>query len=429
MKNKKKFIQLSLIGLLCTAMISCKENDIASSTDVSNPAEVEWTTKSASIVTAEISDRIINIENFDQTARVNAALLSKTSITVDAVFAKNNILIKGQNSTKTSLVVLDKFKFGENEQKETRRPQGVANYGKYVITSWYFTDKSDGYAKNCKLTVTDVNKGSYFNIVPVTFHDTQTTKFKHIDSHAGGLTVIGHYLYMADGDAILIFDLDKIYPIVNKPDQTIATDQNFIYEYSYMIPQVGKIDFKTTSGAKAAYLSLTEINSQKYFVVGNFYSEVKDTYNKGGKSMVWLLPVQENVYPFASIKVNKQTNEYTCIIPLFPSGFEKNKTVTRIQGALIMDNVLLLNRSWSVETYQLIVMKYSDILVASSANLESYFSGTKGNKLSYDNKNWLYGCEDLEYYNGRVWTATEFDARCIYSAAYSDIIKLLALAK
>lgn len=429
MKNKKKVIQLSMIGLLLAAMISCQQNEIAPSLNVSTPTEAELTTKAASIVSANAADRRVAIENFDQTAKVNTALSGKTPMTIDALFAKSKVLITGANVPYLKLVKLNQFIFGLNEQKETRRPQGIANYGKYVVTSWYFTDESDAFAKSCKFTITDVDKGRYFNVVPVTFHDTQTTKFKHIDSHAGGLTVIGHYLYMADGDGILIFDLDKIYPVANKPDKTIATDEDFVYEYTYMIPQVGKMDFETTSGANAAYMSLTEINSQKYFVVGNFYSDVKEVYKKGGKSMVWLLPVQENVYPFPSINVNKQTNEYTCITPVFPDGLQKNKSVTQIQGTLIKDNVMMLSRSWSGTTYQLVVMKYSDVLTASPANLVSYFSGTNGNILLTTNKNWLLGCEDLEYYNGRVWTCTEFGFRSIYSAAYSDIIKLMSPVK
>jgi len=428
--KKNCVFKFLVIGMVILVATSCEKRDEVS-LEVMNNGTLGSTEKLLSNVT----DEVISINITDHTAQVNNALAIKQSLTIEEVFVKNQILISGARSTRTDLpVVLDKFMFGSNEQKGTRRPQGVANFGNYVINSWYFTDNSD-WDGNCKLTVTDLSRKSYFNLVPVQFHDTQVNKFKHIDSHAGGLTVVDHYLYIASGKSILIFDLNKIYPITSKPDPTIATDQNFIYEYTYMIPQVGYMSFETASQANASYISLTEINSKQYFVVGNFYSRTAD-YDNGGKSMIWLLPVIQNLYSFPVIEVNSETNQYMQIEPLFPSGDEKNKTVTRIQGVVIKDNVLILNRSYTDhETFQLIVMKYSDIL-AENPTLLSFFSGTKSNKQSYNNKNWMVGCEDLEFYNNRIWTITEFVAfnsttgyfenRSLYSASYSDIIDLLA---
>jgi hypothetical protein len=275
-----------------------------------------------------------------------------------------------------------------------------------------------------------------FNLVPVTFHSTQINKFKHIDSHAGGITVMGHYLYLTSGDLIQIFDLDKIYPVIgnqdNHNDPTVANDQNFIYEYSYMIPQVGEMDFITLSKARVSYMSLAEINSQKYFLFGNFFSEedydpfdpFDFVYMYGWKAMIWLLKIEEGVYPFPTIKVNGNAPDFFQINPLFPSGSEKNQTITRIQGAVIKDNVLVINRSWQDETKQLIAMEYADIL--GSNTILRYFSGTTSNKLGYDNKNWLKGCEDLEYYDGKIWSVTEFNDRCIYYGNFQDVLNLMA---
>lgn len=365
----------------------------------------------------------ITISTTDDTQKVQNVFAGRTPLTISSVFSLGAAMQNGTSSSATKLVPLSKFKFNSDEQKGTRRPQGTANFGKYVINGWYFTGNSEYWEGNCKLTVADIATERYFNLVPVQFHGTQTTKFQRIESHASGLTVIGHYLYLTDSAAILVFDLNKIYKIMKPTDPVVAVGQKFIYEYTYMVPQVGEIKFATDTGAKASYMSLTKIGAQDHFVIGNFYSTVSGSYDNGGKSMIWLLPVDESTYSFPTMQTNA-TREYNQIDPLFPSGPDKNTTMTRIQGALVIDNVVILNRSYSSETYQLIVMKYADAL-ADTPTITSFFSGTTSSAHSYNNKNWLEGCEDLEYYNGRIWTVTEFDGRAIYSADLDDITGLM----
>lgn len=440
MKIKTLIPSLFIIGLLLTNLSSCKKEEITLTTQKPNkmiqlpdtivdpPVEPPINPPVVpSVYTPLVSNSKISIAVDDKLAKVNSIVAGRTYYNIDYIFANLNIPIKSTYSSITqddTKLLLSMFKL-DNEQADARRPQGVANYGKYVINSWQFQEESTWY-KNCKLTILDPTIGKYINVVPVTFHDTQINRFKHIDSHAGGLTVVDHYLYLADGTSILIFDLDKIYPIINKStksDPLVATDQNFIYEYTVMIPQIGSMSFIPEMGT-AAYISQTNINSQNYFVVGNFfYSSSK---NPGvNKSMIWLLPFQTNAYAYPTIKINTTNNEYITLNPVFPNGSAMNKTITCIQGAIVKDNILVLNRSWSGETYQLIVMKYSNILMSNTI-LTDFFCGNDTNWNGYDSKNWLDGCEDLEFYDNRIWTITEFGTRAVYSTSWTNITNLIA---
>jgi hypothetical protein len=313
-KSKTQFIPFLVIAIPFIFFSSCTSDELASPPHDADNSTVEEGYTSGGVIYETKEE--ITIHTNDYTTRVNNLLSGRNSLTIDGVFALGNAMQSGTPSTGTKLVALNKFKFNADEQKETRRPQGAANYGKYVINSWYFTSSST-WKGNCKLTVADLAKGKYFNLIPVQFHATQTTKLKHIESHAGGLTVIDHYLYIASGTSILIFDLNKIYKVTKRTDPVIASGENFTYEYTYMTPQIGEMTFETLSGANASYLSLTEINSRNHFVVGNFYSEEGDSYDSGGKSMIWLLPVQEGAYLYPTIETNA-TRQYTQIEPLFP---------------------------------------------------------------------------------------------------------------
>ncbi|HMV09913.1 MAG TPA: hypothetical protein PK325_03215 [Cyclobacteriaceae bacterium] len=408
-----------LLLLLVLALGNCESEDVPVTSKTTTPNNLP-------LARTGILDKI-TISTTDVTSTVQSAFSGRTSKTVSQVFAEGDALQSGLNSTTTKLVSLNKFKFGTNEQKNTRRPQGLANYGNYVIHGWYFTSEST-WEDNCKLTIADLSQGKYFNIVPVQLHTTQTNKFKHIDSHASGLTVVGHYLYMANSASILVFDLNKIYKIIKPSDPDVASGQNFIYEYTFMLPQVGEIIFDTDSGAKASYLSQTLIDSVNHFVVGNFYSTVSSSYSSGGKSMIWTLPVTNTSYSFPTIQTNA-SRIYPQIDPVFPSGDEIGQELTRIQGAIIKDNVLIMNRSYQDETYQLLVIRYANIF-ADPLVITDFFTGTTSNPHGYNNKNWLYGCEDMEYYNGRVYTVTEFPEglfgdRASYSGTYASFISLM----
>lgn len=389
-----------------------------------------------SSVNARATDERILISTVDYAAEVNEAFgltprVNQAPLTIASIFTLGNAMQPGNTSTVTKLVSHQKFEFTGTDQQGTRRPQGVANYGNYIINSWYFTSTSTWH-ENLKFTIADRSLGKYFNVVPVRFHSSGPNQFGKIQSHAGGLTVISHYLYVTDNEtnSILVFDLDKIYKIDKPNDPNINSTANFVYEYTYMIPQVGHINFQTLSGAKTSYMSFTQMPVQSqsvpppvqdYFVIGNF------TETSSTKSMIWLLPV---VYPqnsFPTIQTNA-SEQYPQIEPRFPNlNGVPGSSVSRIQGAVVKDNNLILSRSWQDDTRQLMVINYVDILADTPVILQYFNGSSASNPHNHETKNWWTGCEDLELYNGRVYTVTEWDDdnRSIYSALYSDIIGLM----
>lgn len=367
-----------------------------------------------------------------------------TSMSIDQVFPTktkvipDNIEIGGDlPNGGSSPLPLNRLKFVGNDQtKASRRTQGIAQKGRYIFNSWYFRDGTNilgkkkeltKYQDNFKLSVVDTQDNSFVNLVPVQL-DSAGNEFVHIDSHAGGIAIIDHYLYIAGGKYIRVFDINNLFKVEECEDQ-IKSNQKFIREYTYMIPEVGRMDFKTPGNASLSYLSIAILNAKKYFLAGNFYSKKDKKYTKGGKSMIWLLPVKE----FPSIKGEGGiTQTYHQIEPLFPSGSNKDSTVTRIQGALIRDNTLMINRSYAKETMQLLVIEYKDILASThSSKIVRYFSGTNGSssdKRKYNHENWIYGCEDLTLTSdNKLLTVSEFkDSRYIYSASFEDIQALMA---
>lgn len=319
---------------------------------------------------------------------------------------------------------------GSDLTKDTRRPQGIALMDQYVINSWYFTDKSTSWKNNCKLTITDTVKGQYFNLVPVQL-SASSSKYKHIDSHAGGLTIIDHYLYMVDNydsettQVIRIFDLNKI---VLRNNNDIQSGEKFIKEYVYLLPEVDRIVVDTDNDFNLSYLSTATINGKKYFLTGNFYMNTTD-YKKGGKSHILLLPIKDNPNSFSTIDTSKVRKT---ISPQYPPGTNHGNTVSRIQGAIVSENTLIISRSYSNQTNQLLILEYDDILT-DNPTLKGFFSGTNTDQHNYNNKNWLVGCEDLCYdqKTGDIYTVTEFreslrgSGRKIYSGKFSDFMGLI----
>ena len=141
--------------------------------------------------------------------------------------------------------------------------------------------------------------------------------------------------------------------------------------------------------------------------------------------MLWLLPVEHNQQPFATVKMQ---DDYVQLEPLFPSGSDMGETMTRVQGAVIKDNTLIIHRSYTTGYYaskQLVVIEYDDIL-AEEPVVKAFFSGSNDDKHQHKPKNWLSGCEDLTLVDGELWTITDFvNDRYIYCAKLVDIEGLL----
>lgn len=308
---------------------------------------------------------------------------------------------------KTGLLPDAKYRFsGTNQTKNTRRPQGVIQYGSSIINTWYF--RQSIYSDNCKFTVTDTTPGGkgIRNVCPVQLNSSG--KFIHIDTHAGGAARVGDYMYIADSttQSIRVFDLRCFYNRVENISAVSSSDA-FLNLYNDFLPQVGQIFMNTPGNANTSYMSVSGNN----FLVGNFYSTTRSSWAKGGKTMLWLIPMGDYGHEFMSAdSSSNQCNQQ--LEPLFPSGSNKDTTLTRVQGALLTENnELILNRSYLSSSMQLILMKYANLNDLSTP--VGFFSGTESEPQIHDAKNWLYGSEDWSFSDdgSQVITTTEFKNR------------------
>lgn len=271
---------------------------------------------------------------------------------------------------------------GDNQTKNTRWPQGVSDYwhedGERIITSFYFTSSSN--SQNTKFVVIDPELEEWIDVVPAVLDSNG--KFVHLHSHAGGLAIIGDYLYVADsnGDGIRVFSLADVYPVVANAS-AIASGEAFLTLYDYFMPEVGRIHLDAPGDANISYLSVSQDGEK--LVAGNFYSTTTSGYAKGGAAFIWIMPlatIQTAEFPHPVYDAEQ-------FEPLFPAGPNEGTTITRIQGVLLLDdNTLVISRSYASDSKQLIVM---------NPDSGEYFSGIASNPLGYNPNNWLFRCEDL----------------------------------
>lgn len=315
-------------------------------------------------------------------------------------------------SHKTGMTPVAQFSFTGEEQTQTdENPQGVCEYNGLVLTSHGF---KYGSLQLCtKLLVNDV---ANLQAARVAILEYDSGVFMRIESGAGGMAVIGDYLYVVDSPtkSIRVFDLREVYA---KSDNLAVLDEidSFFLEYDYFLPQVGQIFCSTPSDCNMGYMSY----SNGELVIGNFYFP-NSSYSAGGQSMVWRVPVVSGVQEFPSPQPNATVTE---ILPLFPTGANVGETITKIQGAAITDTeVLVLSRSYGSGVYQLVVM---DLL-----NPQGYYLGNTTDPTTHDWKNWKYGCENLSFSadGTSLWTVTEFQTdRDVTAWSVSDIVGLMGV--
>lgn len=289
---------------------------------------------------------------------------------------------------KTGLVPAASYKFtGLDYTSTARYPQGVAAIDNFVLTSFYY--KYAPLQSACKLTVFDRTQLKATNVGILTW---ENGKFRRINTHGGGIEIIGNYLYVENSAnwQVRVFDLREIYPIAENATVVDMADP-FMADITYFLPEVGTIQFNSTVGGQLAYLSKSGDN----LVSGNFWIEGSNTYGSGGKTMVWVWPLDYTSYEFA-VPVGTATQ----IEPKNPSGADVGKSVDKVQGALIYNDVLILNKSYGAGTYHLIVLDL--------ARPGEYYAGDTTNPHGFNWKNWLYGCEDISIIGNQMVTVTEF---------------------
>lgn len=321
-----------------------------------------------------------------------------------------------QNAQKTGLAPLRVYRFtGLDYTSSGRYPQGVATYGNFVLTSFYY--KYAPLQAACKLVVLDRASLLTAN-VGLAQYDAASGLYKRIDTHAGGIEVFGDYLYVEDSftQTLHVFDLRAVYPKIGNNSVYDTTDP-FFAEVDYLLPEVGRIQL-SWNGNTITNTSFVSKSDENSIVLGNFWIPGSQ-YAAGGKSMVWRLPMQLGAYPFKTPPIGVVAEQFE---PIFPTGSldDTGLSVDKIQGALLRpNNVLMLSRSYGSGTKQLMIL---------TPNPAVFYNGNTTNPLGYDWKNWLYGCEDMSTTEdgNEVVTVTEFNGfREISFWAMNDLLGLV----
>lgn len=297
---------------------------------------------------------------------------------------------------KTGLSPVASYKFtGLDYTGSDRYPQGVAAVGDFVLTSFYF--KYAPLQSACKLVAFSRSQLLATNVGILTFSNGL---FRRINTHGGGIEIIGNYLYVEDSSnwQVRVFDLREIYPVADNAAVCDMADPFISGQITYFMPEVGTIQFSSTVGGQLAYLSkIGSGSSATHLVSGNFWIAGSNTYGSGGKTMVWKWPLDHTLFEFPVPIGTAQQFE-----PKNPSGADVGLSVDKVQGALLLsDGNLILNKSYGAGTYHLMVLNLN--------YPQAFFAGDTTNPVGFNWKNWLYGCEDISLCDdGTIVTVTEF---------------------
>src|SRR4051812_42513370 len=255
--------------------------------------------------------------NYHQFDTINAALISRVGT------APVHTVMDNANHDRTALGSVSVnglsggFQFDSGDNGDcTNYPQGITttrdavgttNSGTYdghqlVVVSWYTKDGCDGATTRSRITMVDwdatyPNKYRKVLLVQPT-GDATNPDFKDIPIHAGGVSWYGDYLYVADtGKGMRVFDMRKIL----KTNTGGTADQighqtgstYYAHNYAYVLPQVGSITSKTTSGTNLAWSSISLDRVSKSIVMTEYTcpSGCTDYPNRAPRAIR---------YPFAS---------------------------------------------------------------------------------------------------------------------------------
>ncbi|SFW79485.1 hypothetical protein [Amycolatopsis australiensis] len=233
--------------------------------------------------------------DYHQFDTVNAALVSALgTAAVHTVMDNANHDRTALPSTFSVAGLSGGFRFDSGDNSDCANyPQGIttsrdavgtANGGNYdghqlVLVSWYTKDGCDGDQARSRITLVDWDAtypNKYRKVLLVEPTGTAAAPdFKDIPIHAGGVSWYGDYLYVADtGHGMRVFDMRKIL----KTDTGGTADQigrqsptvYYAHNYAYVLPQVGTITSKTTSGTNLAWSSISLDRVSKSIVMTEY---------------------------------------------------------------------------------------------------------------------------------------------------------------
>lgn len=173
------------------------------------------------------------------------------------------------------------FRFDSGDNSDcTNYPQGITtsrdaigdtNGGNYdghqlVLVTWYTKNGCDGAEDRSRITLVDWDAtypNDYRKILLV--QPTGTTaapSFTDIPIHAGGVSWYGDYLYVADtGHGMRVFDMKDILKTNTGGTASdigcTSTTVCHAHNYAYVLPQIGTITSKTTSGTNLVWSTIS----------------------------------------------------------------------------------------------------------------------------------------------------------------------------
>jgi hypothetical protein len=198
----------------------------------------------------------------------------------------------------------DGFRFDKDDNEDCKSyPQGIttsrdavgtANGGDYdghqlVLVSWYTKDACKGKQERSRITLVDwdaSHPNKYRKVLLVEPTGTaDVPDFADIPMHAGGVSWYGDYLYVADtGRGMRVFDMRKILKTnTGGAAGDIGRQPNgdyYAHNYAYVLPQIGTIASKTTSGTDLVWSTISLDRTDKSMVMTEYTCQACDDYPK-----------------------------------------------------------------------------------------------------------------------------------------------------
>ena len=169
-------------------------------------------------------------------------------------------------------------------------PQGVAvvRSGAVLLTSWYAKRRRLLHTQGSRISVVDRGDPShprYRHVLLVTPRRWPRLSLGRVPVHAGGITVLGDLLYVADTFAgVRVFDLgdiarvprrrlDALLPWRGAGTWTLGrrlTGGFTAYGYAYVLPQRLRLRVPRRSGLRWSFLSVAQTEDGRDLVVGEY---------------------------------------------------------------------------------------------------------------------------------------------------------------
>lgn len=164
----------------------------------------------------------------------------------------------------------------EDNDGTTWIPQGISaswdadadgKYGDHrvIIATWYDAKGLDGVNRGSRITFVNydnADKPEYRHALLVV-PDEDGRSFHAARSHVGGVAWVGHRLYVADTDALRVFDLEHIWRTeADRSHKKIGMDDGKAYaaDYRYAIPQLGLYRPKPASSGSPLRISSVSLD-------------------------------------------------------------------------------------------------------------------------------------------------------------------------